>query len=62
MTAERDPAAITGTSDEAVARATGKSWAEWLDILDAAGGREMSHKQADEGVWAEALGRLAGLW
>ena len=45
MTAELDPAAITGTSDEAVARATGKSWAEWLAILDAAGGREMNHKQ-----------------
>ena len=45
MTEERDPAAITGTSDEAVARATGQSWAEWLAILDAAGGREMSHKQ-----------------
>lgn len=45
MTEEQDPAAITGTSDEAVARATGKSWAEWLAILDAAGGREMNHKQ-----------------
>ncbi len=45
MTEELDPAAITGTSDEAVTRATGKSWAEWLAILDAAGGREMNHKQ-----------------
>jgi len=28
MSADQDPAAITGTSDEAVVRATGKSWAE----------------------------------
>ena len=30
MTEELDPAAIMGTSNEAVMRATGKSWAEWL--------------------------------
>ena len=45
MTEELDPAAIMGTSNEAVMRATGKSWAEWLALLDAAGGREMNHKQ-----------------
>ena len=45
MSADLDPAAITGTSDEAVARATGKTWAEWLALLDAAGGRELNHKQ-----------------
>ena len=45
MSEDLDPVAITGTSDEAVARATGKVWAEWLAYLDAAGGREMNHKQ-----------------
>ena len=45
MSADQDPATLTGTSDEAVARATGKSWAEWLALLDTAGGREMNHKQ-----------------
>jgi uncharacterized protein YndB with AHSA1/START domain len=45
MSADQDPAILTGTSDEAVMRATGKSWAEWLALLDAAGGREMNHKQ-----------------
>lgn len=45
MSEALDPAAITGTSSEAVERATGKSWAEWLAVLDAAGGREMNHKQ-----------------
>ena len=37
MSADQDPAAITGTSDEAVVLATGKPWAEWLALLDAAG-------------------------
>lgn len=45
MSADQDPARLTGTSDEAVMRATGKSWAEWLALLDDAGGREMNHKQ-----------------
>ena len=45
MSEDLDPVAITGTSDEAVVRATGKPWAEWLALLDAAGGREMNHKQ-----------------
>ena len=35
MTEELDAAAITGTSNEAVERATGQSWAEWLAMLDA---------------------------
>ena len=34
-----------GISDEAVARATGKTWAEWLKVLDAAGAKKMSHKE-----------------
>lgn len=40
-----DPAEVSGTSDEAVARATGQPWAYWMALLDAAGGREMNHKQ-----------------
>lgn len=32
-------------SDEAVQSKTGKSWEEWFAILDAAGGREMSHQE-----------------
>ena len=32
-----------GISDEAVAKATGKTWAEWLKVLDAAGAKIMSH-------------------
>jgi uncharacterized protein YndB with AHSA1/START domain len=32
-------------SDEAVRAKTGKSWDEWLAILDAAGARSMGHKE-----------------
>jgi hypothetical protein len=32
-------------SDEAVQAKTGKAWAEWLSILDAAGAERMSHKE-----------------
>jgi hypothetical protein len=32
-------------SDEVVQSKTGKTWDEWFAILDAAGGREMDHKE-----------------
>jgi uncharacterized protein YndB with AHSA1/START domain len=32
-------------SDEAVEAKTGRAWAEWFAILDAAGAQQMSHKQ-----------------
>ncbi len=34
-----------GISDVAVAEKTGKTWAEWFAILDAAGAAKMNHKQ-----------------
>ncbi|MFN0149560.1 MAG: hypothetical protein ACKVU1_02480 [bacterium] len=36
---------IGGISTEAVEKATGKGWTEWLRILDAAGARKMNHKE-----------------
>ena len=36
---------LGGVSSEAVVKATGKSWAEWLQILDRAEAREMNHRQ-----------------
>jgi hypothetical protein len=33
-----------GVSSDAVARRTGKSWAEWFALLDAAGAGELDHK------------------
>lgn len=45
MTEDLDPATVSGTSSAATERATGKPWAEWMTLLDEAGGREMNHKQ-----------------
>jgi hypothetical protein len=33
-----------GISDEAVKKATGRTWEQWFRILDAAGARKMKHK------------------
>lgn len=35
----------TQMSDEAVQAKTGKNWAEWFELLDAAGAQMMDHKQ-----------------
>ena len=45
MTADLDPAAVSGTSSEAAEKATGKPWADWMALLDEAGGRGMTHKE-----------------
>jgi uncharacterized protein YndB with AHSA1/START domain len=45
MTADLDPAAVSGTSSEAAEKATGKPWAAWMALLDEAGGRGMTHKE-----------------
>lgn len=36
---------LAGVSNDAVRVRTGRSWSEWLAILDAAGARAMNHKQ-----------------
>ena len=36
---------IGGISGEAVAKATGRDWDEWLDFLDALDAREMTHRE-----------------
>ena len=48
--ATRKPAASKRTSaprigSAAVAEKTGRGWAEWISVLDAAGGRTMSHRE-----------------
>jgi uncharacterized protein YndB with AHSA1/START domain len=40
---EKKPA--PGMSDDAVRAKTGKTWPEWFAILDAAGGKTMTHKE-----------------
>jgi hypothetical protein len=34
-----------GISDEAVKAKTGRTWREWIETLDAAGGRDMAHAE-----------------
>ena len=51
-----DPAEVSGTSDEAVTRATGRPWSVWMELLDAAGGREMNHKQLVAQLDAQGVG------
>jgi uncharacterized protein YndB with AHSA1/START domain len=34
-----------GICETAVRKATGKGWGDWYDLLDAAGARDMSHRQ-----------------
>lgn len=44
--AEDDGAAYKPqVSDEAVRSATGRAWKEWFDLLEAAGGRALTHQQ-----------------
>ena len=60
MNNDLDPAIASGTSSEAAEKATGKPWAEWMALLDAAGGREMTHKQLVDQLGGQY--RLSGWW
>jgi uncharacterized protein YndB with AHSA1/START domain len=40
-----DYAAIAGMSDASVSKQTGRTWAEWLRVLDAAGSAEKPHRE-----------------
>mgnify|MGYP001579581977 CR=1 FL=1 len=42
---KQQPNIVAGISNEAVKAKTGKTWAEWFAILDAAGAKKMSHKE-----------------
>jgi hypothetical protein len=44
-TTRKSGGAVAGISDAAVHAKTGKTWPEWVALLDRAGGREMNHKQ-----------------
>lgn len=44
MARARAETKTAGIGDAAVKKATGKTWAQWLRILDAAGAKKMTHK------------------
>ena len=43
MTTNAAKGRVAGISDEAVQAKTGKSWSEWIDVLDSAGAADMDH-------------------
>jgi hypothetical protein len=45
-----------GVGDEAVRAKTGKGWDEWLERIDAAGGRKMTHQERVKIVRTEGVG------
>ena len=45
-----DYAEIAGASDAAVTEKTGRSWAEWVRVLDKAGAAEMPHREIAQHV------------
>ena len=51
---------IGGISAEAVARATGRDWNDWLYFLDGLGARQMTHKEIVGVLGTE--GRLSSGW
>ena len=51
---------VAGLSDRAVKKATGKSWREWLAILDKAGARKMNHTQMAAYLYKQQ--KLPGWW
>ena len=44
MSKKRATDKIAGISNAAVKKATNKTWARWLEVLDAAGATRMTHK------------------
>ena len=55
-----DERKFSGVSDDAVAAATGRTWAEWTKFLDDLGAAEMTHK--DIVALAAGPGGLANGW
>ncbi|MEO7813807.1 MAG: hypothetical protein ABIR73_17385 [Usitatibacter sp.] len=54
------PARWAGVGDEAVERATGRAWDEWLKVLDRAGAKAMLHK--DIALLLSRKFRIPGWW
>src|SRR5262245_42167985 len=44
MPSRASPTTINGISSQAVAAKTGRTWQQWLEILDAAGAKKLDHK------------------
>lgn len=61
-TTQKKPASTTaGISDAAVRAKTGKTWPQWIKLLDAAGCRDMNHKEI-VAVLGKKHKKLGGWW
>ena len=58
MTAREDGERLNGISSAAVAKKTGRTWQEWLKLLDVAGAKKLDHK----GIVQIAAKHGAGPW
>lgn len=55
-----DYAALSGVSDSAILKATGRTWLEWVDLLDGFGAASKPHREIVAHVYS--LGRVSGWW
>lgn len=55
-----DPAAVAGMSDQAVQERTGRTWREWVRVLDELGAMEMAH--GDVVGWLVENHEVSGWW
>lgn len=55
-----DYAAQSGVSDSAILKATGRTWPEWVQILDAFGAKEKPHRDIAQHVYEQ--GNVSGWW
>lgn len=49
-----------GISSEAVKKATGKNWNDWIKLLDKAGAKEMTHKEIAQMIYDKH--EISGWW
>lgn len=55
-----DFAALSGTAEETLLKQTGRSWAEWVALLDAFGAKEKPHREIAAHVFAQ--GNVSAWW
>lgn len=55
-----DYAALSGVSDSAILKATGRTWPEWVQLLDAFGAKEKPHREIARHVFEQ--GNVSGWW
>lgn len=47
-----DYAALAGLSDDTIAKKTGRSWSEWVELLDAFGAKDKPHRDVAQHVFS----------